>query len=107
MFSLWQMLTMWAKKLLLPQLQTKLDQQDVEKETAKICQDKVWQSFKIPCFTGKSVRYARPVGQRWMPQYYRDSNFGRQKNFGLLFRQPDVLFLGNISSSGVTDRAED
>ncbi|CAO2597714.1 hypothetical protein LEMLEM_LOCUS9110 [Lemmus lemmus] len=41
MFSLWQMLTMWAKKLPLPQLLTKLDQQDVKKETAKLCQDKV------------------------------------------------------------------
>ena len=47
---------------------SKLNQQDTRKVTAKLCQDKEGQFFfKIPCFTGKSVRYARPVGQSWKP----------------------------------------
>ena len=34
------------------------------KVTAKHCQDKERQPFRISCFTEESVRYARPVGQR-------------------------------------------
>ena len=34
---------------------SKLDQQNSKKETAKVCQDKVGQSFKIPCFIKKKI----------------------------------------------------
>ena len=39
---------------------SKLDQQDARMATDELCQDKVGQSFRIPCFTGKSVRYSKP-----------------------------------------------
>ena len=44
-----------------------LDQQDARNATAELCQDKVGQSFKIPCISGKFVRHVKPVGQSWMP----------------------------------------
>ena len=40
-------------------------------KTAKLCKDKVRQSFRISCFTDKFVIFSGPVGQRWMPQQYR------------------------------------
>lgn len=43
------------------------------KVTAELFQDKEGQSFKFFCFSGKSVRYARHVGQRQMPQSYRET----------------------------------
>ena len=57
----------------------------------KLQQDKVGQSFRMPCFSRKFVRYARPVGQSWMLQHYR----------GTLDDCPDSqmsLLLGNITS---------
>ena len=44
-----------------------------KKVTAKYCQDKEGQPFRMSCFTESSVGYARPVGQRWIPQCCRGS----------------------------------
>ena len=55
-----------GKKMPLPQLLTvccpNWTSRTQKKVTAKHCQDKEGQPFRISCFTEKSVGYARPVG---------------------------------------------
>ena len=38
-----------------------------KKVTLKHCQGKEGQPYRTSCFTEKSIKFARPIGQRWMP----------------------------------------